>query len=214
MSKKLQNVKAVQQMLEGEHKFQTKKTVGFSDTDQKRKQAELHEIGESWQETDPSGNIWIIEQRDGFRVRKTKNAETFQELRDTLRSFTNCRKETCTCLTPNHLDEKMRKFNGMCYDCTIDMEHDLKKHGKYDEYEKTRMQQNATAWLRTAEQDIKLLKEAYTTASKFVTNSQGEIETWSAKMTIQEFEEKIEKEFVKFKENLLSKINGETNENN
>ena len=31
MSKKLQNVKAIQQMLEGNHKFQTKKTVGFSD---------------------------------------------------------------------------------------------------------------------------------------------------------------------------------------
>ena len=31
MSKKLQNVKAVQQMLDGTHKFQTKKTVGFSD---------------------------------------------------------------------------------------------------------------------------------------------------------------------------------------
>ena len=28
---KLQNIKAIQQMLEGNHKFQTKKTTGFSD---------------------------------------------------------------------------------------------------------------------------------------------------------------------------------------
>ena len=33
MSKKLQNVKAIKQMLDGTHKFQTKKTVGFSDAD-------------------------------------------------------------------------------------------------------------------------------------------------------------------------------------
>ena len=32
MSKKLQNVKAIQQMLDGTHKFQTKKSIGFSDT--------------------------------------------------------------------------------------------------------------------------------------------------------------------------------------
>lgn len=213
MSKKLQNIKAIQQMLEGEHKFQTKKTVGFSDAKQKGKLSERHEVGDTWEETDAAGNIWVIEQRDGFRIRKTKNAETFQEIRDALRSFPNCRKDTCTCLTPNHLDEKMRKYNGMCYECTIDMEHDLRKQGKYDEYEKNRVRQNAEAWLRNAEQDIKLLKEAYTNASKFITNSEGEIETWSAKMTTEEFEEKVEREFEKFKEQLLNKLNGETNEN-
>jgi hypothetical protein len=213
MSKKLQNIKAIQQMLEGEHKFQTKKTVGFSDAKQKGKLSERHEVGDTWEETDAAGNIWVIEQRDGFRIRKTKNAETFQEIRDALRSFPKCRKDTCTCLTPNHLDEKMRKYNGMCYECTIDMEHDLRKQGKYDEYEKNRVRQNAEAWLRNAEQDIKLLKEAYTNASKFITNSEGEVETWSAKMTTEEFEEKVEREFEKFKEQLLNKLNGETNEN-
>jgi len=214
MSKKLQNIKAIQQMLEGEHKFQTKKTVGFSDAKQKGKLAERHEVGDTWEETDAAGNIWVIEQRDGFRIRKTKNAETFQEIRDALRSFPQCRKDVCTCLTPNHLDEKMRKYNGMCYECTIDMEHDLRKQGKYDEYEKNRIRQNAEAWLRSAEQDIKLLKDAYTNVSKFVTNSEGEIETWSAKMTPVEFEEKVEKEFEKFKKQLLNKLNGETDENN
>ena len=38
MSKKLQNVKAIQQMLDGTHKFQTKKTHGFSDAESKGKQ--------------------------------------------------------------------------------------------------------------------------------------------------------------------------------
>jgi hypothetical protein len=38
MSKKLQNIKAIQQMLDGSHKFQTKKTIGFSDAKDVAKQ--------------------------------------------------------------------------------------------------------------------------------------------------------------------------------
>ena len=76
MSKKLQNVKAVREMLEGTHKFQTKKTTGFSDADATSKKNERHEIGSVWEEKDPtSGLTYIVEQRDGFRVRKTKNSD-------------------------------------------------------------------------------------------------------------------------------------------
>jgi hypothetical protein len=58
-----------------------------------------------------------------------------------------------------------------------------------------------------------MLKQAYTQASEFVTNSDGEKESWSARMTSEEFEETIQKQFDKFKENFLTKLNGETNEN-
>ena len=34
---KLQNIKALEQMLDGTHKFQTKKTIGFSDADATQK---------------------------------------------------------------------------------------------------------------------------------------------------------------------------------
>lgn len=214
MGKKLQNVKALQQMLEGTHKFQTKKTTGFSDAKEVARKSERHEVGDSWEETDSAGNIWVVEQREGFRVRKTKNAEVFQEIRDSLRSFPNCRKETCTCLTPNHLDEKMRKFNGMCYDCTIDMEHDLRKQGKYEEYQKDRVKKNAIAWLHAAEQDLELLKQAYTQASEFVLNADGEKEHWSAQMTPEEFKDKIESGFEEFKTRFIQRLEGNTNENN
>ena len=80
MSKKLQNVKAVQQMLDGTHKFQTKKTVGFSDAESKGKQTEHREIGDVWEETDANGNTYVIEQREGFRIRKTKNSDIFQSI--------------------------------------------------------------------------------------------------------------------------------------
>ena len=215
MSKKLQNVKAIQQMLDGTHKFQTKKTIGFSDAETVAKKNERHEIGESWEEVDTvTGITYIIEQQNGFRIKKIKSSDVLQTIREELRTFPNCRKETCTCLKSNHLDEKMRKIHGMCFDCVIEMEHQLKKEGKYEEYERNKVRDNALAWLASAERDVNLLRETYTHASKFVTNSEGQLETWSARMTPEEFDNTIQAQFDKFKENFLQKINGETNENN
>lgn len=210
MSKKLQNIKALQQMMEGTHKFQTKKTVGFADT----AKLELRQPGDIWEETDANGNVYIYEQKDGFRIKRSKNSGAFQQARTALQTFTNCRKDKCTCINPTHLDEKMRKFNAMCYDCTIEMEHELRKSGKYAEYERERVKQNALAWLASAEKDLELLKKAYTQASEYVINSAGETEHWSAQMTPEEFHEKIEKGFEQFKMRFIDRIQGTENENN
>jgi len=216
MSKKLQNVKAVQQMLNGTHKFQTKKTVGFSDAKSKAKQSEHREVGDIWEETDVNGNMYVIEQRDGFRIRKTKNSDVFQSIRDELQAFPNCRKDVCTCIGTHHLDQKMRKIHGMCFDCVIEMEHELKKSGKYKEYEQNKIRENALAWLRDAERDVEMLKQAYTQAQEFVSNSDGITETWSAKMSVEEFENTIQKQFEEFKTKFLANLNGENikDENN
>jgi hypothetical protein len=216
MSNKLQNIKAVQQMLEGNHKFQTKKTVGFSDAATVSEKNQKHLVGDVWEETDAvTGITYIIEQRDGFRIKKTKSSDVLQEVRDEVRSFPNCRKEVCTCLGKHHLDQKMQKLHGMCFDCVIEMEHELKRDGKYAEYERSKIRENALAWLASAERDVEMLKQTYTQASEFVTNSSGEKETWSARMTPEEFEDTIQKQFDKFKENFLAKLNkDEQHENN
>ena len=214
MSKKLQNIKAVKQLIDGTHKFQTKKTVGFSDASETAKKNEKHQVGEVWEETDTNGITYVIEQKDGFRIKKLKTSEVLQTVRDEIRSYPNCRKETCTCITKHPLNEKMRKIHGMCFDCVIEMEHELKKDGKYEEYEQTKIRENALAWLEEAERDVALLKHAYTQVQEFITNSEGQKETWSAKMTIDEFENTIQAEFDKFKEDFLKKLNGTENENN
>ena len=210
MSKKLQNVKAIQQMLDGTHKFQTKKIVGFSDAEDAAKKNERHAVGDIWEEKDPvSGVIYIVEQREGFRVKKTNNADVLQGVRDAIRAFPNCRKETCTCAGTHHLDKKMKVIHGMCFDCTIEMEHELKKAGTFNAYAYNKMRENALAWLQSAERDVEMLKEIYTQASKFVTNSDGITETWSAKMSPEEFEETIQSDFNKYKEEFIEKINKE-----
>lgn len=204
---KLQNIKAVQQMIDGTHKFQTKKSVGFSDVDSTKKRNEHHEIGDVWEDVDANGNITIVEQFDGFRTRKPKNSKVLSEVRQELRSYAKCPKDTCTCDPDYYLNQKMRAIHGMCFDCVIDMEHELKKTGKFEEYANKKLEANALAWLKKAEQDVDMLREAYTTASKLVINSEGDTETWAAQMTPEEFEEKITKGFESYKKDFLDKLN-------
>jgi hypothetical protein len=208
MAKKLQNIKALQQMLEGDHKFQTKTSVGFSDADSMAKKNEQHEVGDIWDEKDPTtGLIYTVEQKDGFRIKKSKLSDVFQEIRNEMRVFGKCPKETCTCSAPKRIDEKMRKIHNMCFDCVIDMEHQLKLNGEYEAYELEKVQANAIAWLESAEKDVEMLKQAYTEAMSFVSNSEGQTETWAAKMTPEEFEETVQSNFEKFKQNFLDNLN-------
>ena len=216
-SNKLQNIKAIQQMMDGTHKFQTKKTVGFSDTDKAQKRNEHHKVGDTWEDVDAKGNIYVIEQHDGFRTRKPKNSAVLGKVREELRSFPNC-SDTCCGADPNYyLNKKMRAIHGMCFNCVIEMEHELRKQGKFEEYAKKRIEANALAWLKNAEQDVEMLREVYTKASKLVINGEGETDTYAAKMTPEEFEEKITKGFESYKKDFLKKLNkhltGEKNEN-
>jgi len=204
---KLQNIKALKEMLQGTHKFQTKKSIGFSDTEAVKKKNERHKVGDKWEETDSKGTIYIVEQFEGFRTRKPKNSEVLGKIREELRSFPKCPKETCTCDPSYYLNKKMRAIHGMCFECVIDMEHELKSEGKFNEYAKNRIEANAMDWLKRAEQDVEMLREAYTQASKVVINGQGDIQNIAARMSPEEFEEQITKGFEQFKEDFIKKLN-------
>ena len=204
MSKKLQNIKAVKQMLDGTHKFQTKKSIGFSDAKQKAKKNERRKVGDIWDE-EINGITYTVKQENGFRVKKPKNSVA-AEVREYLNSYPNCQEKCCK-TSYNHLDEKMRKIHGMCYDCVINMEHKLQKEGKYDEYVQKKTYDNAVAWLKRAEQDVKHLKQVYTEDYSTVANADGQLETWKAKMTPEEFEKTVEQQFTKFKKKFLKNLN-------
>lgn len=193
MSNKLKNVKAVKEMLGGEHKTQTKKTVSFAD-----KVIERREVGETW--TDNKGQKW--EQRTGYKVKVGK----LSKLREELKSFPNCNKETCTCIEPGQADLKMKAIHGMCLNCVVEMEHKLKLDGEYKEYERKKMLANAEAWLKQAELEKEVLK---TTLKASFVNEDGSIEKWKEGMTEDELVEKIDKEFETFRENFIGKLKNE-----
>jgi len=118
---KLKNIKAVQEMLGGEHKTQTKKTVSFD-----KKEVVRREVGDTW--TDDKGQKW--EQRNGYKVKVGK----LSELREELKKFPNCKDGCESYLDPGQADLKMKAIHGMCLNCVVSMEHELQLKGEYEEY--------------------------------------------------------------------------------
>ena len=187
---KLNNVKAVKEMIAGTHRTQTKNTVSFGES----KEFIKREVGDQW--TDDDGNIW--EQKKGYKVKLGK----LSELRKELTTFPKCQKEVCTCTNPNRNDLKMKSIHGMCFDCVVDMENNLKIEGKYKEYERQKLLNNGKAWLTQAELEKEALKVALKT--RFI-NEDGSFEDWDG-MSWEELEDKIENEFRIFRENFIQEL--------
>lgn len=204
---KLQNIKALRQMLDGNHRMQTRKTMGFSDATDK---AVKREIGDIWEEKDFHGNSIWWEQKNGYRVKSAHHPDklaNFQEIRDYLKSFPNCQKETCTCKVPTRIDEKFRRMVGMCEDCLISFETNLKIRGEFNEYAMKKMEANARAFFEQADKEVEILKKELSNIS-FAgdENDINPIEKWgfqdeeSAKRTIDE-------KYAEFKTKTLEKFN-------
>tara|TARA_R110000803_G_scaffold27856_2_gene64825 strand:- start:780 stop:1376 length:597 start_codon:yes stop_codon:yes gene_type:complete len=192
MSKKLKNIKAVTEMLSGEHKTQTKKTVSFD-----KGEFVKRTIGDTW--VDTKNQQW--EQKDGYKVKVGK----FSKLREELKSFPNCNKETCVCIEPSQADLKMKAYHGMCLDCVVDTEHELKLNGEYDQYEKKKILSNAESWLKQAEIEKDIVKASVNT--KFI-NEDGSIEDWNG-VNPEDVSKQIEDGFEKFKTTFIDELKKE-----
>ena len=192
---KLKNIKAVKEMLGGEHKTQTKKTISFADKVFVKK-----EVGETW--IDDKNQKW--EQRNGYKVKVGK----LSKLREELKEFPNCntKNSSCNCTNPGQADLKMKAIHGMCLNCVVEMEHQLKLDGKYDEYESKKLLQNAEAWLTQAELEKEVLKK--TLKASFI-NEDGSEEKWGEGMTEEELVKKIDGGFDKFKKDFIGKLKNE-----
>lgn len=192
---KLRNIEAIRKMLDGTHKTQTKKSVGFADIRQK---TQPRQVGEIWM--DENGVEW--EQRTGFKIKKGKLDE-IRELINASKMPAQCPK--CSQPMTKSLDKKFWKLEGHCFDCQLELEHTLRIEGKYEDYERDRVLRNAEAWLADAEQEAKELAEVFRNPVTFA-NADGTIEEWSGGMSGDELAEKIEKEFEEFKINFIDKL--------
>jgi hypothetical protein len=192
---KLRNIDAIKKMLDGTHRMQTRNTVAFSDV---KKELQKREVGETW--IDDKGVEW--EQRAGFKIQKGKL--------DEIRSLINANKMPSQCPKCNQpmtkaLDQKFWKLEKHCFDCQIDMEHNLRIEGKFEEYERNRILRNAEDWLKDAEQEAIELAEAFRNPLTFA-NADGTTEEWSLGISRDEVAAKIEKDFTEFKENFINKL--------
>jgi len=199
MSNKLRNIDAIKKMLDGNHKTQSRKTVSFSDV--KMTTDTTHAVGDVW--TDENGVEW--EQRNGFKIKKGK----LDELR-TLIAVNSMPKDCPKCGKEmrHRNDIKFWKLEKHCFDCQVAFEHELRIEGKYEEYQKQKVYENAMSWLKDAEQEAKDIIAAFRNPLSFA-DVEGNFEKWSGGKTADEVAEQIEKEFELFKQNFIEKYKPE-----
>jgi len=202
MAKKLQNIKAINQMLSGTHKSQTKTTVGYQSKEEDRK------IGDKW--VDNNGVQW--EQKDGYKISSTKALEAVMAAIKALKmpnTCPECNKE----MKDNKYNKKMWRVHKMCFDCVIEMEHEHKLNGTYAQYEKDLMRKNIESWLVDAKAEMEAIKQLLTKA-EFI-NADGTVEKWDSpwKGREQELNELLEKDFQNTKSYLLGEPIDENNNN-
>ena len=129
------------------------------------KQTEDHLEGDVWEEGDKT---WTI--KDGIKQTVTK----LDRIKKLTRIPLLCPK--CSQPTKNPLDKKMYPLHGMCFNCVISMETQLKMEGKYEEYSRNMVTKNIITHIEEAEQFIEEfaksnIKETYVT-------EQGDVEEW------------------------------------
>jgi hypothetical protein len=192
---KIDSIDDVKKLLNNQHESQNNIQVGYNgeivDTP-------IRKVGDRW--TDSDGNEW--EQKEGYSMKLGK--EWQQELHSYLNSFPKCPKETCTCTMPKQMDQKMKSVHGMCFDCVVEMEHKIRLEGRWDEYERQKVKENALAWLAEAERDKNAIAEELSKVE--FANSFGDVEKWNTGTTKEELLKKIEEEFQKFKEDFIQKL--------
>lgn len=199
---KIDSINDVKDLLKGSHASQNSITVGYSG---EVAETITRNSGERWFDAD--GNEW--EQKEGYKLKLGK--EWQQELHSYLNQFANCPKEVCTCTFPKKMDEKMKNIHGMCFDCVVKMEHNIRLEGKWDEYEKEKVKANALAWLKEAERDKNMIAEELSKLE--FTNSFGDVESWETGTTKEQILQKIEEEFQKFREDFIAKLESNENQN-
>jgi len=139
--------------------------------------------GDIWEE---NGKKWII--KDGIKQTYTKLDKIKKEA--ILPLF--C--PNCGSLMKKRLDAKMYKIHKTCFDCVVEMEHKLRIEGKYEEYERNIIANNAESYLDDLEQ---YLLEAINTSNDQYVSEKGEIERWKGGINKDEFLDQVKTNLAK-----------------
>jgi hypothetical protein len=200
MSNKLQNIKAIKQMLTGEHKSQKRSSTYFGSTKEVIEKEEVLEKFENgdpkvWIEIKPNGTRIKVTKHDGFTSRVPENS-VMEQVRDILKVPDNC--PNCGTEMRNH--EKMLNFKfwysrQKCFGCVLSEERRIKDKGEeaWKKYQNKIMKANAESWFKDCDKEVEILKtQMKETVWENADGDRGEID-------ISQMVKKIDKDFKKLK---------------
>lgn len=152
-----EDVQRVRNLINKDYGASTRDQIGYT------KQEEFHKEGDVWEE---NGKTWTI--KNGLK----RSISKLQEARKALQLPLTCPK--CGKALNSPLDKKMYPIHGMCFDCVLKMEEDLRKVGLYEAYEKRMMSGNIRNFVQELKDRVKTLSG---TKLEYSTD-QGELEDW------------------------------------
>ena len=189
---KLNNVKAINQMIRGEHRTQTRKSKGYE------KKSIERQIGDSW--IDDSGQKWL--QKKGYKVKVGKLNSIRQVMDSSL--CPKCSKKA------TNFDRNFIAKEGKCHDCIVKEETLMicdgyvKNEPIYEQWEREKIRKNVNSFLEDAAKDVEMLKERFT-KSEYI-NSDGTIDKWKLPQSVDNINNSLDKQFEQFKEELIEKL--------
>ena len=179
---KRKDVERIRNLVKGKGNNSTELQVGYIP------KIEDHKEGDIWEE---GGKKWTI--KNGLKQTATKLDKMKKEA--ILPLF--C--PECSNLMKKRNDTKMYNIHKMCFDCVIDMEGKLKIEGKYDEYERNAIANNAEAYSDHLES---YLMEALNTSNTQYVSERGEVERWKGGINKEKLTKEIKESIVEFKEGI------------
>jgi hypothetical protein len=215
-NEKLKNIKAIKEMLAGEHSTQTKHSVWMGENSEKPLDYAYRGVGETWKELDKDGNVvWVITKiGPSSYLRRSESSyeeellspEERRKLDNQRLGFPNCPKEHCMCTSPSSADMKLGRRTGMCLDCTVEKETELKIKGQFNEYALDKMRKNAESFIRDAESELDVIKRSLQGGITYI-DENGKQEVWSGQ-NIEAAIEKIDKDWAEMKTKIAEKYQG------
>lgn len=185
-------VKRMRNLATKKYSAKTEIRAGYTTRRLKRKE------GEVWQE---AGKTWTI--KNGIKQTVSK----LSMARKSVRTPLCCPK--CGGSMKHHLSQKMYKIHGMCFNCVVKFETQLKIDGEYDNYSRSIMKGNYASWLKDMNEEYnEFLNSDF--GRQYITEA-GHIEDWSDKSNkdalLKEASENLERIKTEFEEKIDGKIN-------
>ena len=146
----------------GKQDSKTGQSIGYN------KKQTFHKEGDIWEE---DGRKWTI--KDGIKQNITKLNKA-KKLHKVPLFCPNCNS-----LMKKRFDKDYYNIHKMCFDCVIDFEHDLRKEGLWEEYEKNIRNADIDGFI----QDLKIYVEEQLTQSNnsYITEA-GDVEKWKGSL--------------------------------
>lgn len=153
------DVQRIRNLVQGKYGDSTQTIVGYSGPAYQE-----HKEGDVWEQ---DGKTWTIQEGVRFPITKLNKA------RELTRIPLACPK--CGKALNTKLDKKMYPIHGMCFDCVLKMEQDLKDQGLYEAYEQAMIQGNLLGFAKRVRDAVKDLQEH---TEMGVSTDEGTYESW------------------------------------